>query len=211
MKGKILQALKNEYKHLGLSSSAFDGVAELLSKTITDEDGIAEGIKVSAVANILKSLQSEGDKLRGEVSILKRELKELKEGGKDPVQIEPSSDIDALRKDFETLKSLIGEQSNSIKRLVGERVHEDVTQKIHNILKGKDVPEEFTKQILLGRSFGEDFDIDKFTDEVVQGWESVRSGFANERFKGSRSPDNGGGETSAIKSLIAEAKETEKK
>lgn len=211
MKGKILQALKNEYKHLGLPSSAFDGVAELLSKTITEESDIAEAIKGSAVSSIFKPIQSEGDKLRGEVSNLKKELKELREGTREPAETEPSSDIGVFRKEIDALKQLIGEQSNSIKKLVGERVHEDTSQRIHGILKEKDVPEEYIKQVMLGRSFGEDFDINKFTDEVAQGWESIRSSFASDRFKGSKSPDNGGGETSAIKSLIAEAKETEKK
>jgi hypothetical protein len=40
MKEKIIQALKNRYRNLGLSDKAFEGVATHLEPSITDEANI---------------------------------------------------------------------------------------------------------------------------------------------------------------------------
>ena len=52
MKENILKQLKTKYKDLGLSQSALNGVAELLSKTVKEESEIeaAVSIAISAAA-----------------------------------------------------------------------------------------------------------------------------------------------------------------
>lgn len=60
MKEKILAALKTKYKTLGFSDKALDGVADILSKTVTEEsaiDGTIEGVEP-----LLKALQGDADK-----------------------------------------------------------------------------------------------------------------------------------------------------
>lgn len=72
MKTKIKEALINKYNNLGISDKVFDGVAEILSKTVVDEAGIEAG--VASVDGLLKSVQGATDRLRGEVASLKKQL-----------------------------------------------------------------------------------------------------------------------------------------
>jgi hypothetical protein len=59
MKEKILAALKNKFRNLGFGDKAFDGVADYLSQTVTDETAIETAI--SGVENLLRSFQGDID------------------------------------------------------------------------------------------------------------------------------------------------------
>lgn len=70
MKNKLFTALKTKYANLGFGDKAFDGVAELLSKTVADESGIDTA--VASAEPWLRFMQSETDKLRTRISDLER-------------------------------------------------------------------------------------------------------------------------------------------
>lgn len=76
MKEKILEALKTKYKTFGFGDKAFDGVADYLSKTVTEESQIETAI--SGVEGLLKSFQGDIDTVRNAKSGLQKELDELK-------------------------------------------------------------------------------------------------------------------------------------
>ena len=76
MKSKILIALKTKYKNLGFGEKAFEGVAEYLATTVTEEANIETAI--GGVEPMLKAFQSESDKLRGENATLKTQLEAAK-------------------------------------------------------------------------------------------------------------------------------------
>lgn len=76
MKEKILVALKTKYKTFGFGDKAFDGVANYLSKTVTEESQIETAI--SGVEGLLKSFQGDIDTVRNAKSGLQKELDELK-------------------------------------------------------------------------------------------------------------------------------------
>jgi hypothetical protein len=78
MKELILIALLNKYKSLGFSQKSFEGVAEYLSKTVTEEAAIETAI--SGVEPILKSLQSDVDSRAAAIAKAKAE----KEKGAEP-------------------------------------------------------------------------------------------------------------------------------
>ena len=82
MKQKILSALKNKYQNLGFGDKAFDGVADYLSSSVTEEGNIETAI--NGVEPLLKAFQGDIDKVRGEKTNLQKELDELKakSGGK---------------------------------------------------------------------------------------------------------------------------------
>lgn len=61
MKTKIIAALKTAYATLGLSDEAFDGVASLLEKTVTEESQIATAVGGDDVKNLLKTIQGQVD------------------------------------------------------------------------------------------------------------------------------------------------------
>lgn len=90
MKEKILLALKTKYAALGLSEAVLDGIAESLSKTVTDEAGVETA--VNGVEPILKSFQSSFDQLRNEKSGLQKELDTLRGTPKPEPKPKPNTD-----------------------------------------------------------------------------------------------------------------------
>lgn len=83
MKAKILVGLKTKYKTFGFSDKAFDGVADYLSKTVTEEGQIETAI--SGVEGLLKVFQGDVDFVRNEKSGLQKQLDELKNNPTPPV------------------------------------------------------------------------------------------------------------------------------
>lgn len=75
MKEKIIAGLKTKYSNLGFGQKAFDGVADYLSKTVTDEKQIEPAI--GGVESLLKAFQSDIDKVRTEKTTLQSKLDEL--------------------------------------------------------------------------------------------------------------------------------------
>ncbi len=95
MKEKILTALKNKFKNLGFGDKAFDGVADYLSKTVTEDNQIETAI--AGVEPLLKSFQGDIDKVRTELATKtkelgdkSKELEDLKE--KTPIPPAPPAD-----------------------------------------------------------------------------------------------------------------------
>lgn len=72
MKNKIKEALKQEYKNLGLSDEAFEGVAAFGETFVKDEAEIPNFVK--GAEKMLKQIQSAGDKARTEASKAKQDL-----------------------------------------------------------------------------------------------------------------------------------------
>ena len=74
MKTKILESLKTRYKTLGFSDKAFNGVADYLAKTVTDETNIETSTE--GVEGLLKAFQGDSDRLRNEIAELKKQSTE---------------------------------------------------------------------------------------------------------------------------------------
>lgn len=76
MKGKIETALKTKYKNLGFDEKTLNGVADYLSKTVTEESQIDTA--VLGVESMLRIMQSENDRraneLRSKISDLEKKL-----------------------------------------------------------------------------------------------------------------------------------------
>ena len=79
MKQKIIAELKTAYAKLGLSDEAFDGVASLLEKTVTEESEIATAIGGDNVKNLLTTIQGNVDSWKNKFYDKDKELKTYKE------------------------------------------------------------------------------------------------------------------------------------
>ena len=77
MKKKILDALKQGYKKLGLAEEAFERVAALGETFITSEEQISDFVKMSE--SLLKAEQSAADRVRTELNSRIKELEGEKE------------------------------------------------------------------------------------------------------------------------------------
>lgn len=80
MKEKILEALKTKYSNLGLSKDVLNGYADYLTSSITEEEGIEDG--VAKIEGLLKIQQKEYDKIRA----IKKKAEEVKA----PIAEEPT-------------------------------------------------------------------------------------------------------------------------
>lgn len=90
MKEKLLQALKTKYKNLGLSEKILEQIAANLEVITTEETQIETA--VAGVENLLKSFQSEADRIRTEAAKPKTDPKK-DEDKKDPEpEPKPASD-----------------------------------------------------------------------------------------------------------------------
>lgn len=97
MKTKILAALKIKFKNLGFSDKAFEGVADYLATTITEEDQIETGI--AGVEPMFKAFQGDADnRVNTAVEKAKAKKAEEEEGGANPTKkkktVKPSDDDD---------------------------------------------------------------------------------------------------------------------
>lgn len=96
MKEKIYNQLKQEFSKLGLSDELLQSVAASIDSTgLVTDDNLATVVK--GQENMLKSYQSNLDKLRTEGAVFKKELEELKakggQGGAPQPKPQPKEDM----------------------------------------------------------------------------------------------------------------------
>ena len=151
MKEKILAALKQRYKNLGVSDDAFDRVAEAVETVVTDEN--LESF-VAAAEGMLKQYQGEGDRARTERDAAKREADELRakltelEGKKDPDPDKP--DIAAI------VKQAVEEATKPLQEKISTLEHNNSLEEAVNNAKTSFFANEYVK---------------KYKDEGDDAWE----------------------------------------
>lgn len=200
MKAKILEALKTKYSSYGLSGKAFDGAAEMISKTIKEESQIDSA--VDSVETFVKAYQSDVDKERSASAKLKKELEDAKQ------QPEPKKDKqDAEEPEIPAymakLLERLDNQDRLLQQMAGEKVHASKLEQINSMLKEKNVPETFSSPALHGRTFGEDFNVEELVSSIEAGYNAHKDAEANESFKGGKAPEQGsGGNESPLDSIV---------
>lgn len=159
MKDKILAALKTEYKNLGFSEKALQGVADALASTnlVTDEnlDAIVKGQKAA-----LTAMQSEIDSRV--TTAVEKAKKDIQPGtdpvpGKDPVPT-PGAETPEQK--------AIRELKEQIAGLVSGKTHETLEAKVRAQLKEKNVPEPVINLALNNRNFQKEEEIEPFVTQV---------------------------------------------
>lgn len=112
MKKKILDALKQGYKKLGLAEEAFERVAALGETFITSEEQIPDFVKMSE--SLLKAEQSAADRVRTE---LNAKIKEL-EGEK--------SSLEAKLKDVKVEEVVEDQKGEDISDVISKAIAEAI-------------------------------------------------------------------------------------
>ena len=192
MKTKILQELKQRYSNLGVSEKAFDGVADFLSKTITEEERIPE--VVGNAESFLKAYQSDVDKERTSVSKLRKELESYKKE-QEPKPNDPKPNDNQGNEPSEREKQMMQQleaQRKQIELILGQRSHEGKMAQITALLGEKKIPESFYSMALNGRTFDNETDVDSLVSAIEQGYTKFRDESANDRFGGGGKPEAGG-------------------
>ena len=206
MKTKILQVLKQKYSNLGVSDKAFDGVADLLSKTITDESKIEEGVGYAEA--FLKAYQSDLDKERGSASQLRKELDEMKRKTEEPKREEPAPPSDPSGEILKQVLEKLDAQGKQLRELRGEKLHDSKLEQINALLGEKKIPTSFSGMALSGRTFDESTNIEELVSNIEEGYKKFQEEVANETFKGGAKPDAGGGSAGdELDALVTQVKE----
>lgn len=165
MKGKILVALKTKYKTFGFGDKAFDGVADYLSKTVTEESQIETAI--SGVEGLLKAFQGDIDTVRNEKSGLQKQLDELK------TKIEnPNPSPDPKPEDKSDIATIIANAVSAAVKPLSDKLAQFETEKSQAtrqeqvMAKAKEygIPETFAKRYAIP----DDADLDTYFKDVKQ-------------------------------------------
>ena len=200
MKGKILVALKTKYKTFGFGDKAFDGVADYLSKTVTEESQIETAI--SGVEGLLKAFQGDIDTVRNEKSGLQKQLDELKtkieNPNPNPKPEENKDDVPAWAQALiDSNKSLLTEVST----LKQEKLQATRQEQIMAKAKEYGIPKNYAKRCAIK----DDEDLDVYFKDLKQE-------FANDGFEGVTPPESAEAkiekENESIASMINEGTKT---
>ncbi len=165
MKGKILVALKTKYKTFGFGDKAFDGVADYLSKTVTEESQIETAI--SGVEGLLKAFQGDIDTVRNEKSGLQKQLDELKTKIENP-NPNPNPKPEDKKDDVPAwAQALIDSNKNlstELSALKQEKLQATRQEQIMAKAKEYGIPETFAKRYAIP----DDADLDTFFKDAKQ-------------------------------------------
>ena len=212
MKEKILAALKTKYKLLGFSDKALDGVADLMSKTVTEESQIDAAIE--GVEPLLKGFQGDVDtRVTQAVEKAKKEAGKKTEPGKkagdgsDPDGKKAGDDdpkpdddknvpawakalIDSNKTLAEKLQTLEADKATTSRK----KTLEDLLAKDEH----KDIPDQTKARILkdFGRmSFAKDEDFAAYLEEAQTDIAAINQEMADKGLGQSASPTLGGKKT----------------
>lgn len=192
MKEKIKTALKQKYSNTGLGDDVFDGVAEILSHNVKEEDAIDTA--VSGCEGLLKVVQGALDKERQARSEAEKKAKVIKETNseqKDEPKPTSTKEEPKTTDEFLEMQKAITELTKQISEMKQTSLQKSKLEQLTSTLKKNKVPEAYYKPILNGRTFGEDIDVDAYATEVVNGWKDMQKEIVERRFEGVNPPDKG--------------------
>jgi Fe2+ transport system protein B len=120
MKEKIKNAVINEYKNLGLTEKAIEGLVSFAQTSIQNEEDIDKVIK--SLNGLAKSFQSDADVLRTAKSAAEKRIAELEEQIRQTTTQKPEKpietlNIDELRAEF---KKVAEEEASRMQRELAE-------------------------------------------------------------------------------------------
>ena len=181
MKGKILVALKTKYKTFGFGDKAFDGVADYLSKTVTEESQIETAI--SGVEGLLKAFQGDIDTVRNEKTGLQKQLDELKNKIENP-NPNPNPNPEEKKDDMATIianavSAAVKPLSDKLAQFETEKSQATRQEQILAKAKEYGIPENYAKRCAIK----DDEDLDAYFKDLKQD-------FANDGFKGVTPPES---------------------
>lgn len=202
MKGKILVALKTKYKTFGFGDKAFDGVADYLSKTVTEESQIETAI--SGVEGLLKAFQGDIDTVRNEKSGLQKQLDELKTKIENPnpnPDPKPEDKADMATIIANAVSAAVKPLSDELAQFKAEKSQATRQEQIMAKAKEYGIPETFAKRYAIP----DDADLDTYFKDVKQE-------FANIGFSGVNPPESAEAkiekEAESIANMISEGTKT---
>jgi hypothetical protein len=154
MKQKIKEAITQGYKNLGVPETVVDGLAALGVTVVKDESEIAAFVQSEVVKGVMKSYQSETDKVRTEYSAKLKGLEtekaelEAKLNGNQPQdkpgEKEEKPDFKAMF--AEALAEAVNPLREELASIKAAKAKEDAVSALDNFVNGWDYASGFPKE-----------------------------------------------------------------
>lgn len=181
MKEKILVALKTKYRNFGFGDKAFDGVADYLSKTVTEEGQIETAI--GGVEGLLKAFQGDIDTVRNEKSGLQKQLDELKNKNED-ANPPANQNLEVEKEEIPVWAQTLIESNKSLLAEVSTLKQEKLqaTRREQILIKANEygIPKDLVPMLKIS----DDVDLDNYMKDA-------RQTFANVGFEVVKKPESG--------------------
>ena len=218
MKEKIFNALKAAILVGGKTSvsdatiNMYVGLIDL--EKIKEESQIADAIKPyvpllqATQANINSVAASSVTAKESELKTgFEKQLEELKKSI--PNQQEPPKEKSDVEKTIEAAFASYSEKVitplvQSIQTMQGEKTHQTLSEKLAGILTEKKVPDWYSSDILEGRTFKDENEVNSWAEKIGEKWAVRNQELANNGFKDTVPPAGGAGDTPKDGDIIAD-------
>lgn len=197
MKEKIFNALKQAIL-IGGKTSVSDETINIYvglidSEKITDESQIAEAIKPFVPA--LKAVQANinsvaASSVSAKESELNKTIEDLKKAKPDQTK-KPDEEVPEWQKAIEGLTATVQTLATTVGAQQAEKTHGTLTQKLTSLLTEKKVPEWYSSDILDGRTFKDETEVNTWAEKIGTKWGERNQELANNGFKETVPPGSG--------------------
>lgn len=211
MKEKIFNALKQAILIGGKTSvsdatiNTYVGLIDV--EKITEESQIAEAIK--PLVPVLQAVQANinsvaASSVTAKESELNKTIEELKKSvPQPPKQDPPKEDAPEWQKAIEALTANVQTLTTSFGAQQAERTHQTLSQKLTGLLTEKKVPEWYFSDILDGRTFNDENDVNTWAEKISTKWGERNQELANNGFKETVPPGSGDKNVQEVDSIVA--------
>lgn len=197
MKEKIFKALRDSIL-IGGKTSVSDETINIYvglidSEKITDESQIAEAIKPFVPA--LKAVQANinsvaANSVTAKESELNAVIEGLKKAKPDKTK-KPDEEAPEWQKAIEGLTATVQTLASTVGVQQAERTHETLAQKLTSLLTEKKVPSWYSSDILDGRTFKDEAEVDAWAEKIGTKWGERNQELTNQGFKETVPPGSG--------------------
>ena len=197
MKEKIFNALKTAIL-VGGKTSVSDATINLYVglidvEKITDESQIAEAIKpfvpvLQATQENINSVAASS--VTAKESELNKTIEELKKSIPDPTK-KPDEEVPEWQKAIDALTKNVETLTGSLTTIQGEKLQTDLSRKLIDSIKEKNIPSYFANPAIVGRTFKDETEVMSFVENLDSQWASAKQELANNGFKETVPPGSG--------------------
>lgn len=213
MKEKIFKALKDSIL-IGGKTSVSDETINIYvglidSEKITDESQVAEAIKPFVPA--LKAVQANINSVAATSSSAKeselktkyeKEIEDLKKAKPDPKK-KPDEEVPEWQKAIEDLTATVQSLATTVGAQQAEKTQQSLSQKLTSLLSEKKVPDWYSSDILDGRTFKDEAEVNAWVDKISTRWGERNQELANNGFKETIPPGSGDKDVKEVDSIVA--------
>ncbi|NDV93454.1 hypothetical protein D0T84_00790 [Dysgonomonas sp. 521] len=197
MKEKIFNALKTAILVGGKTSvsdatiNTYVGLIDV--EKITDENQIAEAIK--PFVPVLQAVQANinsvaASSVTAKESELNKTIEELKKSIPEPTK-NPDVEVPEWQKAIEGLTATVQTLASTVGAQQAEKTHETLSQKLTSLLTEKKVPEWYSSDILDGRTFKDENDVNTWAEKISTKWGERNQELTNNGFRETVPPGSG--------------------